>query len=216
MLSTHSKDVPGYPFGSVVQYVTDAAGTPVLLISRLAQHTQNLADNPRAALTVVAGHDGNVQEAARLTWMGEATRLVAPDAALVARHARYFPATRDYLQMDFEFWRIGLHKARFIGGFGRIHWVAPERLAAENPFAGEAEASMVAHMNEDHVAAMRTYCAEAGIDCPVDPQMAGVDPLGFHLRIAERLVRFEFASRAANPGQVRQQLVAMARPRESG
>ena len=34
VLSTHSKAMPGFPFGSVVPYCLDAQGRPLLLISR--------------------------------------------------------------------------------------------------------------------------------------------------------------------------------------
>ena len=40
LLSTHSRAVAGYPFGSVVLYVLDHDACPVLLISRLAEHTK--------------------------------------------------------------------------------------------------------------------------------------------------------------------------------
>ena len=41
VLSTHSLEHPGYPFGSVVPYVLDQEGLPLLLLSRLPQHTKN-------------------------------------------------------------------------------------------------------------------------------------------------------------------------------
>src|SRR5687768_12394106 len=39
VLSTHSVEVPGYPFGSVTPYAVDRAGEPLILISSIAQHT---------------------------------------------------------------------------------------------------------------------------------------------------------------------------------
>lgn len=42
VLSTHSKSMPGFPFGSVVPYCLDEQGRPLILISRIAQHTHNL------------------------------------------------------------------------------------------------------------------------------------------------------------------------------
>ena len=38
VLSTHSKSMPGFPFGSVVPYCLDEQGRPLILISRIAQH----------------------------------------------------------------------------------------------------------------------------------------------------------------------------------
>lgn len=48
VLSTHSKSMPGFPFGSVVPYCLDADGNPLILISRIAQHTHNLQKTPSA------------------------------------------------------------------------------------------------------------------------------------------------------------------------
>ena len=49
LLSTHSRAVAGYPFGSVVPYVLDHDACPVPLISRLAEHTKNLAGDARVS-----------------------------------------------------------------------------------------------------------------------------------------------------------------------
>ncbi len=46
VLSTHSKSMPGFPFGSVVPYCLDDQGRPLILISRIAQHTHNLQKTP--------------------------------------------------------------------------------------------------------------------------------------------------------------------------
>ncbi len=211
VLSTLSRDVPGYPFGSVVHYLPGADGLPVLLISRLAQHTLNLAADGRCSLTVVEAGKVNVQEAARLTWIGDAHRLASPAPALVRRFSSFWPETEEYLQLDFEFWQIGLQRARYIGGFGRIHWVAPEAMPVPNPFFGDAEESMVAHMNQDHTDALRKYCAAAGFHPCMDPRLAGIDSEGMHLRVDGRLHRIAFPVAVTNPGAVRRTLVEMAR-----
>ena len=52
VLSTHSQAMPGFPFGSVVPYCLDARGWPLLLISRIAQHTRNLKADARCSLLV--------------------------------------------------------------------------------------------------------------------------------------------------------------------
>src|SRR5690606_26860432 len=52
MLATHSQKMPGFPFGSVVPYCLDGQGWPLLLISRIAQHTRNLRADPRCSLLV--------------------------------------------------------------------------------------------------------------------------------------------------------------------
>ena len=50
VLSTQSKAMPGFPFGSVVPYCLDAQGWPLILISRIAQHTHNLKVDGKCSL----------------------------------------------------------------------------------------------------------------------------------------------------------------------
>ena len=114
---------------------------------------------------------------------------------------------------DFDFYKISLVRARFIGGFGEIYWIETDELLQENPFYGDVEQGMVQHMNEDHVNALVKYCRDANValsdnDTPV---MTSIDTLGFQLRIDERLQRFYFDKPVQTPVQVREALVAMAR-----
>src|SRR5882724_6626512 len=51
-LSTLSRKQPGFPFGSVMPYGLDDHGRPILLISTMAMHTQNLQADSRASLLV--------------------------------------------------------------------------------------------------------------------------------------------------------------------
>lgn len=211
-LSTHSKAMPGFPFGSVVPYCLDAAGQPLLLISRLAQHTHNLRQDPRCSLLIGQRDAPDVQAAGRLTLLAEAEPLVDETAieAAAARYYRYFPESRDFHRVhDFDFWRLRPVRARYIGGFGAIHWLDTPCLA--NPFAGEAEQGMLDHMNADHTAALAHYAALAGLPATPAAQLVGLDAEGFHLRIGPVLHWLAFAQPCASPAEVRQALVALAR-----
>jgi len=48
-LGTLSCRHPGHPFVSIMPYATDTEGRPLLLISALAMHTQNLEADPARA-----------------------------------------------------------------------------------------------------------------------------------------------------------------------
>jgi putative heme iron utilization protein len=127
VLSTHSQQLQGYPFGSVVPFCLDQQGRVILLISDLAQHTKNLKVDSRCSLLVFAESD-DIQAAARLTLIGDAQPISDHEvAAIAARYYRYFPQSQDFHQIhDFSFWRITPVKYRYIGGFGRIHWAEPQ------------------------------------------------------------------------------------------
>jgi putative heme iron utilization protein len=214
VLSTLSKDMPGYPFGSVAPYCLDEGGRPLLLISEIAQHTKNLRADARCSLIVIAGGD-DIQATARLTLVGECEPLPAEDVdAAAERYYRYFPESRDYHRShDFSFFRLQPQRCRFIGGFGRIHWLDTASVLRANPFPGEREAGIVTHMNDDHADALRHYCAQAGIPLGADtrPVMVGIDAEGLHLRLGSRIVRLVFPAPVATPLQARETLVAMAR-----
>src|SRR5690606_22748373 len=106
VLSTHSKAMPGFPFGSVVPYCLDAEGRPLILISRIAQHTHNLLADPHCSLLVGERDAEDIQAAGRLTLLAQARQLddEAAIEAAAARYYRYFPASRDYHRVhDFDF-----------------------------------------------------------------------------------------------------------------
>ncbi|HTN31782.1 MAG TPA: DUF2470 domain-containing protein [Pseudomonas sp.] len=211
MLATHSQKMPGFPFGSVVPYCLDADGKPLLLISRIAQHTRNLQADPRCSLLIGERGADDVQAAGRLTLLAEARRL--DDAAVIeaaaVRYYRYFPQSQDFHRIhDFDFWVLEPVRWRFIGGFGAIHWLDSAALA--NPFAGEVEAGMLAHMNQDHGAAIAHYLSLAGIPGEA-AEMVGVDTEGFHLRVGPRLHWLAFPTSCNSPLEVRQALTQLAR-----
>jgi putative heme iron utilization protein len=211
VLSTLSKKLDGYPFGSLVPFVLDHAARPAILVSRLAEHTANIDADPRVSLLVhAAGTDE--QAASRLTLVGNATRAGEDVTAIEARYVRYFADAGRLLALgDFCFYRIEPLSLRFIGGFGDIRWIAAADFA---PLAGtiaECEADIVAHMNTDHAAVLRDCCRHFKGNHAAMVAMIGVDCDGFDVRADGAVLRFEFAAPLANAQEVRAALVAMAR-----
>jgi putative heme iron utilization protein len=60
----------GYPFGSLVPYVLDHDGRPIILVSRLAEHTKNIEADARVSLLA---HDA-VEARASLVALADASR----------------------------------------------------------------------------------------------------------------------------------------------
>ncbi len=212
VLSTHSQKFPGYPFGSVAPYCLDAQGLPLLLISRIAQHTHNLTADARCSLLIGQRGAEDAQAAGRLTLLADAAPLTAAEVdAAAARYYRFFPEAQDFHRIhDFDFWRLTPVAWRFIGGFGAIHWLAAVGVAEANPFAGEVEEGMLAHMNSDHQAALEHYRQVAGLPAGAI-SLVGLDNRGLHLRIGQGVHRLAFAEVCETPMAVRQALVHMAR-----
>ena len=211
VLSTHSRSMPGFPFGSSVPYCLDGQGRPLILISRIAQHTHNLGADPKCSLLVGEREAPDVQATGRVTVMAQAQKLVEAESveAAAERYYRYFPESRSYHSAhDFDFWVLEPVRYRFIGGFGAIHWLDNIELA--NPFAGAVEAGMVEHMNADHAKAIAHYVQLAGLPARTAAQLAGVDSEGMHLRIGQSLHWLAFAEPCNTPKQVREALVQLA------
>src|SRR5258708_23868497 len=118
VLSTHSLDVEGYPFGSIAPYALNYESEPTILISDLAQHTRNIKRNSKVSLTVFNQCVDEPQSNARLTWIGDAELIDPGETEVRERYLRYFPSAESYFAThDFSFYRIRLQRARFIGGF---------------------------------------------------------------------------------------------------
>ena len=214
VLSTISVDTPGYPFGSLVNYCLNRDGLPIILISRIAQHTRNIQADPKVSLIVYKEGKDDIQSAARLTYLANAAIMPRGDDDSALRYYDFFLEGRKYHEeLEFDFYRLDPVRARYIGGFGEIHWIPTEQLIRANPFDRDDESSMVQHMNEDHRDAMAGYCRDADIasDPSEPPAMAGIDGEGFDLRLGHRLIRFTFDEPVDTSQQVREKLVAMAK-----
>tara|TARA_R110002074_G_scaffold402070_1_gene603124 strand:- start:44928 stop:45641 length:714 start_codon:yes stop_codon:yes gene_type:complete len=214
ILSTHSIDIPGYPFGSVVPYCTNKNGLPIILISTIAQHTKNILANPKVSLTITEGNADNLQTVGRVTYVGDAEKLTEEDAESVERYYSYFPLSRGYHQThDFSFYCINPVRIRFIGGFGQIYWVEKDDFLLANPFSFDEEKKMFEHMNVDHMEAIKHYCDLYNIDYLESdlPEMVGIDSEGFHLRVGARVHRIGFTETVTSAGAVRKVLVDMAK-----
>jgi len=211
VLATLSLEVPGYPFGSITPYALDTGGTPLLLISAIAQHTKNILADPRVSLTVHDATAADPQAGARLTWVGDAAVVPAQETAAHARYRAYFPHTADYSQThDFALYRIQLKRARFIGGFGRIYWLEPEELRLANPFAA-TEAGIVEHMNKDHAHNLAAYCKAFKDITPTEVVMQGIDADGFDVLADGSHLRFTFDQPIATPEEARMAMVKLAK-----
>jgi len=209
VLSTISKRLEGYPFGSVAPFIVDHAGRPVILISDIAEHTKNIVADPRVSL-IVQPYSLDMQVNSRVTIIGRALCLPDKDA-LGPRYLRFHPHAETYFAMhDFQFYRIEPVRIRYIGGFGKIHWVEPEAyLCPEGPLAGQ-EGDIVAHMNSDHGENLRAYCRHVQGMETAAATLLGIDPDGFDVRADSADLRFEFDTPVSDAQEARQALVALA------
>lgn len=123
-LATISRDPPGYPFATLVAVAFDAVGRPLLLLSRLAEHTKNLEESERASL-LVGEPAPDPLAAGRMTLVGTCARVSADEIEEVrATFLAVHPEAKGYASFaDFGFWRMEVASVRWVGGFGRMDWV---------------------------------------------------------------------------------------------
>ncbi len=189
----------GYPFLSVVPFALDAHGQPIVQLAEIAQHTKNARADSRVSLLVrQPDMEGDPQSGWRVTLLG---RLgpVAPQETeeLMARLVERVPKAREYEATHaFALYRLDVQRIRFIGGFGKIHWL--EGAAARRDPAGaglsEAAPGAIAHMNRDHADSMVEMCRGLCGFHPARAEMIALDRAGMMVRshAPDRLCYFSF------------------------
>jgi hypothetical protein len=203
----------GWPYASLVLTATDHDGSPVLLLSRLAEHTRNLEAEPRASLLfeAVEGLESPLT-GARATVLGRAERSAEPRlrARFLARH----PDAAGYADFgDFGFFRLNVERAHLVAGFGRIHWAERSDVlyGGECSALAERGADIGAHMNQGHADAGQLYaeklCGREGGGW----RMTGCDPEGFDLARGAETLRLDFDRPAADAEAARAELVRLVK-----
>jgi putative heme iron utilization protein len=222
-LSTLSRKLPGFPFGSVMPYGLDDNGRPIFLISTMAMHTQNLQADPRASLLVTQeGPDGEPLGASRVTLVGSV--LPAPDTEVaearklyLARHAN----SKYWVDFeDFSFYRMNLVDLYYVGGFGVMGWVSASEYDRSQPDPlADSIAEIIHHMNTDHKDALVLLAQTFARIESQEATMKEVDRLGFQLRLKTqdgmRGARIAFLREVSNPAETRKVLVEMVRQARS-
>jgi heme iron utilization protein len=219
-LSTHSWKCPGFPFGSVMPYAADHLGRPVVFISSMAMHTQNLRQDPRASLLIPQPDStGDPLGAARVTLVGATAEVPAAEVRdlYLSRYenARYW---QEY--SDFTYHRLEVSSVYFIGGFGVMGWVPAEEYtgAQPDPLAETAQ-EIISHMNADHPDALVLIARRFAGEATDEASMTAVDRLGFHLRLktGDRVHgrRVAFLREVRDRGEARAVLVEMVRAARS-
>ena len=216
-LCTLALEPEGYPYGSFVTVAFDQ-GNPIFLISALAEHTRNLERDPRASLLVAESGAADPLANGRVTMLGPCTRVEGDGDSARAAFLAVHPTAAYYADFrDFGFWSLRVDAIRYIGGYGRMSWIAKDdwHAAEPDPLAPHA-AGAIAHMNADHADAMVLYCKAFSKATDVtEATMTGLDRYGFEMSAqtpeGPRPVRVAFAGPIETPGEARAALVAMVK-----
>ncbi len=207
-------DPTGAPYVSLVMIATDHAAAPLVLLSDLADHTQNFKRDGRASL-LVDGTDGMASPlaGARATIMGRIEPTA--DRNLRARYLARHEDARGYADFaDFALYRIVVERAHLVAGFGQIHWVDAAAVLWPSQSAaplGAAEAEVLAHMNEDHRDAVGLYATRLLGQPEATWRLTGLDPEGADLQAGTRRCRLWFDKPVADAEAARVEFVRLVK-----
>jgi hypothetical protein len=127
------------PLASWVAYAPepDLQGV-VLHLSRLALHTRNLLETPRASLGISSADPGtgDPQALARVSLQGRVEIITPHDPSYAAARTLYLTRLPDakplFAFADFQLLRLVIERARFVGGFALARTFLAADLAQVN------------------------------------------------------------------------------------
>jgi putative heme iron utilization protein len=222
-LSTLSRKQPGFPFGSVMPYGLDDQGRPILLISTMAMHTQNLQADARASLLVTQeDSDGEALGVSRVTLVGNVhpvpnTELAEVRKRYLERHAN----SKYWVDFeDFSFYRMDVVDVYYVGGFGVMGWVSASDYDRSQPDPlADSMSEIIQHMNADHHDALVLLARRFARIESTEAMMTAVDRLGFHVRVKTsdgmRGARIAFPHEVRDAAETRKVLVEIVQQARS-
>ena len=165
----------------------------------------------------MAEGDKNPQAGARVSLMG---RL---DPTRDERHARRFlarhPQARSYAGFaDFNFYRMSVSRARYVGGFAKAAWIEGRDLVLGGPgpaAIASCEAGVVEHMNEDHRDANQLILKLIHNIEADDVAMTTLVSDGCYLRANEKNYFIQFETPCHDGMSVRKELVRLTKAARS-
>jgi heme iron utilization protein len=213
-VGTLASAADGQPFASLVTPACAADLSVLLLLSDLSEHTRHLRADARCSVLVAgAPQDANPQTTPRVsvTGLAEPTK----DPALKSRYLAVHPYAAQYADFgDFSLWRVRPLGGLYVGGFARAARLRTADLTLDaGPVAAiaSAEAGIMSHCNKDHPDALAAIAGSPGTW-----RMVAVDVDGCDLADGERSIRVPWSAPVANSGNVRAELIRLARGAGAG
>jgi heme oxygenase (biliverdin-IX-beta and delta-forming) len=211
--ATLATSMRGAPYASLVLITVDLDASPLLLLSDLAQHSRNIAFDPRVSLLFdgTAGYPDPLT-GPRLTVIGQASAV--DDPRLLARFMAHHPTSAAYSGFaDFRLYRVTVERGHLVAGFGRIHWIDAGvlLLTADAAALAATESDILRHMNGDHSDAIADYARHRLGRSDAGWRMTGIDPEGADLACGTETARMDFAKPVLTPSAARAALVELAK-----
>ncbi|MFV1849789.1 MAG: HugZ family protein [Porticoccaceae bacterium] len=215
----HKQVEDGWPVTSMVVPGTDIDGSPILLISDLADHTRHIAADNRVSMLFGPSANGTSAtietDTARLSVFGRAVRN--DDAALRACYLRSHPDAAQYADFaDFGFYRVDVDAIYWVGGFGKQRRLPGSQfIEADCHPLVLGHDDIIGHMNTDHANAISHIVSNhSDYDPDAGWLMHSIDCDGMVLSSHDTdspPIRIDFPKPIHNPGEAREILVKMCK-----
>jgi putative heme iron utilization protein len=202
----------GAPYASLVLYAVDYDARPLLLLSDLAQHSRNIAFDPRVSLLI----DGTAElpeplSGPRLSLLGQAEAVA--DRRLRERFTARYPDSKVYAGFaDFKLYRIAVERGQLVSGFGQIAWIEGSDLlfAGDSTDIAAAESAIIAQVNEHLVETLAGCIAQRLGHSGEGWRATGCDPDGLDVRSGDAVARLEFVAPVSTAAAVPAALAQLA------
>lgn len=208
----------GAPLTTLVSVGSDYDGAPLLLLSALAQHTRNLAVDPRGSLLLTnQSGRGDPLNQPRLTVGGEIVVQLEPKAR--ARFLARNPKAKLYASFaDFSMFRMEISAVHFNGGFARASALTPADILSDLACAQaliEAESALLEEINRQGATRLSRLVGGESGENKRRWRAVGLDPEGLDLISGARVGRASFPTPTRSPQAWREALDAFRNEREN-
>jgi heme iron utilization protein len=205
----------GDPYCSLVNVASHPDGSSILLLSRLAIHTQNILADGRVSLMLDERVAGDPLEGARIMLAGRAEEAWADDREVVRRrYLSVHPSAEAFAGFkDFSFFRIRPAGVHLVAGFGRIVDLLPEQFLTPVGDAAHLirdEPGALDYLNADHRDTMELYATRLLGAESADWRCTGCDPDGIDMEAGRAVLRLDFPERVTDAPALRAMLTRLA------
>lgn len=214
VLSTN--DANGYPYSSLVDIARLENGNILMLLSDLAEHTQNAKRDAKVSLLIAEDWISEQKlSKARVNFFGTLSKV--DKVAHQQTYTNAQPKAEMYFSFaDFHLFELWVERIYVIAGFGKMGWVTQESYTNHDDPLKDAAQEILEHMNTDHSHNLVDYAKVFGnLPWAQSARMIAIDAYGFDMVVKgadqHQSLRLTFDTPLKNVDDAHITLVRMAK-----
>ena len=111
---------------------------------------------------------------------------------------------------DFNFYKLNIHRVRWIGGFGKIAWLNPDHWKSPEPKWAKGEQAIIDHMNEDHLNSVCSALSAQHETKDKNAKMLSLCMDGYYVKSNKKIYFIEFDHPCFSIKEYKEMLVKQA------